>query len=128
MPPKSASPTIKKSQRLGKTMGGRKELPEADRRTRRVVVRFTEADFAALEEQSAQSGRPLAVILRARLTTLPAGKTWTAEQFRLCRTLASLYEELRERAGQAEENGEAKLSAATKVAAEQVSALLDSLA
>jgi hypothetical protein len=115
MPIKVSSPNLIKNQPLGVSKGGRKELAAAEKRTRRIVLRFTEADFAEIEAQATQSGRPLAVLIRARLAGKTPGNSWTAEQFRLCRMLGSLHGELCELAEKSKEKADSATEAASKL-------------
>ncbi len=45
-----------KKRRLRRPGGGRKPLPPDERRSRQVMVRFTEGDFAALEAAAGDEG------------------------------------------------------------------------
>lgn len=124
----SAAVPSKKRERVGKAKGGRKEIDESAKKKKRIILRFTEAEYTELEAQSNQSGRPMAVIVRSRLKAqTQQQQPWTAEQFRLCRQLASLHGELVQLKEQAERKGELLAEARFNEAAEQVNKFLDSL-
>jgi hypothetical protein len=114
--------------RVGAAKGGRKKILESEKHKERIVLRFTEEEFAKLEAQHAQSGRPLAVIVRSLLAAQSQQpQPWTAEQFRVCRQLADLYGELIQLKKQAEREGLTLAEAKFGEAAEQVNKFLDSL-
>ena len=57
-------PTPKRP-RVGKARGGRKEIPDAEKRTERIVLHVTKATYAKLKDMAKASGRPLAVVVRS---------------------------------------------------------------
>ena len=57
-PPQLLTP---KRPRVGKARGGRKEIPDAEKRTERIVLHVTKATYAELKDMAKASGRPLAV-------------------------------------------------------------------
>ena len=122
----SQTPLPEKRKRLGTAKGGRKEIPDAEKRVKRIVLRFTEEEYAALEGQAKQSSRQLAVMVRSQFQDLvQLKKPWTAEQFRWCRQLATMSSDFAVVAKQAKEDGLASLEAEALVAARKVSSYLD---
>ena len=122
----SQAPLPEKRKRLGTAKGGRKEIPDSEKRVKRIVLRFTEQEYAALEAQAKQSGRQLAVMVRSQFQDLvQLKKPWTAEQFRLCRQLATMSSAFEEVARQAKEEGLPPLEAEAFEAARKVSSYLD---
>lgn len=126
MDPSSPAPLPEKRKRVGAAKGGRKEIPDADKRVKRIVLRFTVDEYAALETQAAQSGRQLAVMVRVQFQDLvQQRKPWTAEQFRLCRELATLSNAFGILAKQAKQEGLTALEADASATAKKVSGYLD---
>ncbi|HEX8657024.1 MAG TPA: hypothetical protein VF690_05800 [Hymenobacter sp.] len=115
-----------KRKRLGKAKGGRKKISDAEKRVKRIVLRFTEEEYAALEGQAKQSGRQLAVMVRSQFQDLvQLRKPWTAEQFRWCRQLATMSSDFESVARQAKEEGITPLANEALKAARKVSSYLD---
>ena len=115
-----------KRKRLGTAKGGRKEISDAEKRVKRIVLRFTEEEYAALEAQAKQSSRQLAVMVRSQFQDMvQLRKPWTAEQFRLCRQLATMSSTFEAVARQAKEEGLTPLEAEALEAARKVSDYLD---
>ena len=126
----SSSPASlpEKRKRVGKAKGGRKKIDVSAKKEKRIILRFTEEEYAELKAQADQSGRPMAVIVRSRLKAqAQQQQPWTAEQFRLCRQLANLHGELVQLKEQAEQKGETSAEAKFSEAAEQVNKFLDSV-
>jgi hypothetical protein len=127
-PMDSSSPVSlpEKRKRLGAAKGGRKEIPDAEKRVKRIVLRFTEEEYALLDGQAKQSSRKLAVMVRSQFQDLvQLRKPWTAEQFRLCRQLATLSSAFEAVARQAKQEGLTPLEAEALEAARKVSSYLD---
>lgn len=117
-----------KRKRVGKARGGRKKIDDSAKKEKRIILRFTEEEYAELKGQADQSGRPMAVIIRSRLKAqMQQQQPWTAEQFRLCRQLANLHSELTQLKKQAERESSTLAEAKFGEAAEQVNKFLDSL-
>ena len=126
MDPSSPAPLPEKRQRVGAAKGGRKEIPDSEKRVNRIVLRFTDEEYAELEAQATQSGRRLAVMVRSQFQALvKQQKPWTAEQFRLCRQLATLSSAHDALAKQAKQEGMTDVEVKTAKAAKQVSDYLD---
>ena len=122
----SSASLPEKRKRLGKAKGGRKEIPVAEKRVKRIVLRFTEEEYAALDGQAKQSSRQLAVMVRSQFQDLvQLKKPWTAEQFRRCRELATMSSAFEAVARQAREEGLTLLEAEALEAARKVSDYLD---
>ncbi|MDQ2770749.1 MAG: hypothetical protein M3Y54_09630 [Bacteroidota bacterium] len=118
--------TPEKRKRVGAAKGGRKEIPDAEKRVRRIVLRFTEEEYAVLEGNAKKSGRQLAVMVRSQFQDLmQLKKPWTAEQFQWCRQLATMSSTLEAMAKQAELEGLTVLEAEALEAARKVSDYLD---
>lgn len=117
-----------KRKRVGKARGGRKKIDDSAKKEKRIILRFTEEEYAELKGQADQSGRPMAVIIRSRLKAqMQQQQPWTAEQFRLCRQLANLHSELTQLKKQAERESSTLAEAKFGEAAEQINKFLDSL-
>ena len=122
----SQAPLPEKRKRIGAAKGGRKEIPDAEKRVKRIVLRFTEEEYAVLEGQAKQSSRQLAVMVRSQFQDLvQLRKPWTAEQFQLCRQLATMSSDFAVVARQAKEERLAPLEAEALEAARKVSSYLD---
>ncbi|AII54264.1 hypothetical protein N008_20040 [Hymenobacter sp. APR13] len=120
------TPTPEKRKRVGSARGGRKEIPIEERRVKRIVLRFTEEEYAELKHNASKSGRQLAVMVRSQFQDLvQLKKPWTAEQFRLCRELATLSSAMEALARQANQEGLTSLGAEALEAARKVSRYLD---
>ena len=119
-----AQPPLPKRPRVGKSRGGRKELPEAEKRTKRIVLHVTEATYAELQAQSKASGRPIAVLVRAM--TRPQRRVLTPEQFGVLRQLAGMANNLNQLAKRGHQDGFGTVADQALAAADQVSQLLDS--
>lgn len=123
-----STPLPEKRKRVGKAKGGRKEIPDADKRVKRVVLRFTEKEYAELKAKAKQSGRRLAVIVRTQFQELvERQQPWTPEQFRLCRELAGQNTALLKLANQAAQLGLSDVEASAMTAAHQTNDFLDSV-
>lgn len=117
-----------KRKRVGKARGGRKKIDDSAKKEKRIILRFTEEEYAELKGQADQSGRPMAVIIRSRLKAqTQQQQPWTAEQFRLCRQLADLHSELTQLKKHAERKSSTLAEAKFGEAAEQVNKFLNSL-
>jgi hypothetical protein len=116
-----------KRKRVGKARGGRKKIDDSAKKEKRIILRFTEKEYAELKGQADQSGRPMAVIVRSRLKAQTQQQPWTAEQFRLCRQLADLHSKLTQLKKHAERKSSTLAEAKFGEAAEQVNKFLDSL-
>ena len=114
---------IPKRPRVGKSRGGRKEIPEAEKRTKRIVLHVTEATYATLKEQSKASGRPLAVLVRSM--TRPQRRMLTPEQFGVLRQLAGMANNLNQLAKRGHQDGFGAVADQVAQAAAQLSGLLD---
>lgn len=114
---------IPKRPRVGKSRGGRKEIPEADKRTKRIVLHVTEATYAELKAQSKASGRPLAVLVRSM--TRPQRRVLTPEQFGVLRQLAGMANNLNQLAKCGHQDGFGVVADQVAQAANQLSRLLD---
>jgi len=112
-----------KRPRIGKSKGGRKEIPEAEKRTERIVLHVTKATYVELKEMAKASGRPLAVVVRS--LTRPQRKGLTPEQFRLLRQLAGMATNLNQLAKRGHQDGFGAVANQVTQAADQLSALLD---
>ena len=119
-----AQPPLPKRPRVGKSRGGRKELPEAEKRTKRIVLHVTEATYAELHAQSKASGRPIAGLVRAM--TRPQRRVLTPEQFGVLRQLAGMANNLNQLAKRGHQDGFGTVADQALAAADQVSQLLDS--
>lgn len=115
-------PTLKRP-RVGKARGGRKEIPDAEKRTERIVLHVTKATYAELKDMAKASGRPLAVVVRT--LTRPQRKGLTPEQFGLLRQLAGMATNLNQLAKRGHQDGFGAVAHQVTQAAEQLSALLD---
>ena len=122
------APLPEKRKRVGEAKGGRKKIPDADKRVKRIVLRFTEEEYVELKAQAKQSGRRLAVIVRSQFQDLvKQQQPWTPEQFRLCRELAGQNTALLKLAKQAGQLGIADVEASATNAAKHTNDLLDSV-
>jgi hypothetical protein len=124
MDPTPAQLPLPKRPRVGKSRGGRKELPEAEKRTKRIVLHVTEATYAELQAQSKASGRPIAVLVRAM--TRPQRRVLTPEQFGVLRQIAGMANNLNQLAKRGHQDGFSAVADQALAAADQVSQLLDS--
>lgn len=120
-----ASPLLPtpKRPRIGKSRGGRKEIPEAEKRTERIVLHVTKATYAELKALAKASGRPLAVVVRS--LTRPQRKGLTPEQFGLLRQLAGMATNLNQLAKRGHQDGFGAVADQVTQAAAQLSGLLD---
>ncbi len=123
MDPTPAQLPLPKRPRVGKSRGGRKELPEAEKRTKRIVLHVTEATYAELKAQSQASGRPLAVLVRAM--TRPQRRVLTPEQFGVLRQLAGMANNLNQLAKRGHQDGFGAVADQVAQVADQLSGLLD---
>ncbi len=114
---------VPKRPRVGKSKGGRKEIPEAERRTERIVLHVTKATYAELKDMAKASGRPLAVVVRS--LTRPQRKGLTPEQFGLLRQLAGMATNLNQLAKRGHQDGFGAVAHQVTQAAAQLSTLLD---
>jgi hypothetical protein len=115
-------PTPKRP-RIGKSKGGRKEIPEAEKRTERIVLHVTKSAYAELKDIAKASGRPLAVVVRS--LTRPQRKGLTPEQFGLLRQLAGMATNLNQLAKRGHQDGFSAVANQVTQAADQLSTLLD---
>lgn len=115
-------PTPKRP-RVGKSRGGRKEIPEAEKRTERIVLHVTKATYAELKELAKASGRPLAVVVRS--LTRPQRPGLSPEQFGLLRQLAGMATNLNQLAKRGHQDGFGAVADQVTQAAAQLSGLLD---
>ncbi len=114
---------LPKRPRVGKSRGGRKEIPEAEKRTKRIVMHVTEATYTELKEQSKASGRPIAVLVRAM--TRPQRRVLTPEQFGVLRQLAGMANNLNQLAKRGHQDGFGAAANEVAQVAAQLSGLLD---
>ncbi len=115
-------PTPKRP-RVGKARGGRKEIPEAEKRTERIVLHVTKSTYAELKELAKTSGRPLAVVVRS--LTRPQRQGLSPEQFGLLRQLAGMATNLNQLAKRGHQDGFGAVADQVTQAAVQLSGLLD---
>lgn len=118
-----AQPPLPKRPRVGKSRGGRKEIPDAEKRTKRIVLHVTEATYTELKEQSKASGRPIAVLVRSM--TRPQRRVLTPEQFGVLRQLAGMANNLNQLAKRGHQDGFGAVADQVAQAAGQLSGLLD---
>jgi hypothetical protein len=120
--PSSPLPAPKRP-RVGQAKGGRKEIPDAEKRTKRIVLHVTEATYTELKEQARASGRPLAVIVRGM--TRPQRRVLTPEQFGALRQLAGMANNLNQLAKKAHQDGFGGVGREVEQRAAELSNLLD---
>ncbi|GAB3639314.1 hypothetical protein GCM10027422_49050 [Hymenobacter arcticus] len=123
MDPEAPLVPAPKRPRVGKSKGGRKEIPDAEKRTKRIVLRVTEGTYAELKDMAKASGRPLAVVVRS--LTRPQRKGLTPEQFGLLRQLAGMTTNLNQLAKRGHQDGFGAVANQVTQAAAQLSALLN---